>query len=445
VPDMVGLDKHRQTSLWGIADKAKADPNHRFENLYGCLDIHFLHDGWRKLNKRSAPGVDKVDCRTFAHNLMGNLLLLLSSLLSRRYKARLVRRQYIPKPNGKKRPLGILIVADKVLQSCCAMLLSAIYEADFLSCSFGYRPGIGAIDAVKSLTATLQFGRFGYVVEADIKGFFDNLDHEWLIRMLKLRINDGAFLGLIRKWLKAGILEPDGKVINPATGTPQGGIVSPVLSNVYLHYVLDIWFERIIKPRCRGSAMLCRYADDFVCAFQYQSDAEAFYRELPERLGKFNLEVAPDKTQLHRFSRFHSGLKRRFSFLGFEFYWGHDKKGLPRVKKRTCRVKLRAAIRNFTDWIRTKRHIRLKYLMKTLVSKLRGYYNYYGMIGNYRSLCYFYTRIMGILFKWLNRRSQRASYNWKGFKEMLKRFRVPRPRIVEVRGTGRIWFLDGPC
>ncbi|MDL1959980.1 MAG: group II intron reverse transcriptase/maturase, partial [Deltaproteobacteria bacterium] len=169
------------------------------------------------------------------------------------------------------------------------------------------------------------------------------------------------------------------------------------------------------------------------------------YQELPERLGKFNLEVAPDKTRIHRFSRFHSGLKRRFAFLGFEFYWGHDKKGTARVKKRTCRVKLRAALRNFTAWIRTNHHKRLKYLMKTLVSKLRGYYNYYGMIGNYRSLCYFHMGAIGILFKWLNHRSQRASYNWKGFKEMLKRFDVLRPLIFDKRGAGKIWFLDCPC
>lgn len=224
-------------------------------------------------------------------------------------------------------------------------------------------------------------------------------------------------------------------------------LVAPPLHTmrVWTRDVLDLWFERTIKPHCRGSAMLCRYADDFVCAFQYRSDALAFYQELPERLGKFNLEVAPDKTRIHRFSRFHSGLKRRFAILGFEFYWGHDKKGTARVKKRTCRAKLRAALRNFTAWIRTNRQKRLKYLMKTLVSKLRGYYNYYGMIGNYRSLYMFYFKAIGILFKWLNRRSQRTSYDWKGFKEMLKRFHVPSPWIVESPRSGQIWFLDRPC
>ena len=441
--DIVGPKKHKPTSLQAIADKAKAVRKHRFQNLYGCLNEEYLYRSWRKLNRRACPGVDGVDWREYGRDLKSNLVELVESLKAKRYKAKLVKRCYIPKAKGKRRPLGVPVVADKVLQCACSDLLTAIYEADFLPVSFGYRPGRGARDAVDSLTATLQFGRYGYVVEADIKGFFDNLDHDWLLRMLEQRIDDRPFLSLIRKWLKAGILDTDGKVINPVTGTPQGGVISPVLANVYLHYALDLWFMRVFKRRCRGEAMMCRYADDFVCAFQYKEDAEAFYRELPKRLSKFSLEVAAEKTAIHRFSRFHPGRKRRFSFLGFEFYWGSDKKGISRVKRRTAPDRLCMALNNFTLWIKANRHVPIDDLMGRLSAKLRGYYNYYGVKDNMAQLWKYFFHIQGILFKWLNRRSQRCSYTWKGFKELLLWFKIPRPCASEVQ-TRRV-FLDRPC
>ena len=247
------------------------------------------------------------------------------------------------------RPLGIPAIEDKQLQVAVKRILEAIYEQDFLRCSYGYRPGVGALDAVDKLTIKLQFGRYNFVVEADIKGFFDNVDHEWVIRMLEERIDDRPFLRLIKKWLKAGILEPDGKVIHPATGTPQGGIVSPILANVYLHYVLDLWFHKVVKKYCRGEACLIRYADDFVCAFQYQEDAERFYRVLGKRLGKFGLELSAEKTRVMKFSRDHQPGKTSFDFLGFEFRWGTDRGGRPHLKRRTSRKKLRRSLRNFTD------------------------------------------------------------------------------------------------
>ncbi|WP_245725090.1 reverse transcriptase domain-containing protein, partial [Nitrosomonas halophila] len=248
--------------------------------------------------------------------------------------------------NGKERPLGILVVEDRLLQGAARLLLEAIYEEDFHAVSYGYRPKLGAQQAVKDLNVELQFGRYGYVVEADIKGFFDNIDHDWLLRMLEQRVDDKPFLGLIDTWLKAGILERDGTVIHPQTGTPQGGVISPILANIYLHYALDHWFERVVKRHCHGRAHIIRYADDFVCAFQYQADAERFYRTLPKRLGKFSLEVAPEKTCIQRFSRFHPSRKRRFSFLGFEFYWEADTKGDPRVWRRTARKRLQTSIKN---------------------------------------------------------------------------------------------------
>jgi group II intron reverse transcriptase/maturase len=269
MPNSVGLDKHKQTSLQGISYKAMTNRKHRFENLFSLLNAELLTKCWSDLNKKAASGVDKVTCEQYAKDLTENIGTLADKVKKKRYKAKLVRRQYIPKANGKLRPLGIPALEDKLLQSAAAKVLQAIYEQDFLINSFGYRPKVGASDAVKMLTVNLQFGSFGYIVEADIKGFFDNIDHDWLLEMLRQRINDEAFLGLIKKWLKAGILDTDGKVIHSLTGTPQGGVISPILANIYLHYVLDIWFERRVKVHCKGMVLLCRYADDFVCAFQY--------------------------------------------------------------------------------------------------------------------------------------------------------------------------------
>jgi RNA-directed DNA polymerase len=262
MPDTVGSEYHKPTSLRAIANKAKADKHHRFRDLYRCLNAQLLLDCWSELNKNAASGVDAVSAQSYAENLQANIEALAQRLKAKRYRAKLVRRHYIPKDNGKQRPLGIPALEDKLVQAACAKLMVAIYEQDFLESSYGYRPGRGAGDAVKDLTFDLQYGSYGYLVEADVKGFFDHLDHDWLLGMLRLRIDDRAFLGLIRKWLKAGILEPNGHIVHPDTGTPQGGIVSPVAANVYLHYALDLWFEKVVKPRCAGEALLCRYADD---------------------------------------------------------------------------------------------------------------------------------------------------------------------------------------
>ena len=345
MPNTVGSDTHEPTSLRGIALTASLNNTHRFQNLFGELTPELLLTAWTHLNKTAACGVDKMTVEEYSLNLLDNIQLLAQRVKDKSYKAKLVRRTYIPKENGKERPLGIPALEDKIVQRAVTMVLNAIYEQDFLDVSYGYRAGMSAKEAVGDLTFQLQFGTFGYVVEADIQGFFDNLDHDWLLTMLALRIDDTAFLNLIRKWLKAGILEPDGTVKHPETGTPQGGIVSPVLANVYLHYALDLWFERVVKPHCKGEAMMCRYADDWVCAFRYKGDANRFYTVLPQRLQKFHLTVEPSKTQILRFSRFHPGMEQRFSFLGFEFFWFPDRKGTPRVMRRTARKKLRAALR----------------------------------------------------------------------------------------------------
>jgi RNA-directed DNA polymerase len=419
-----------QTSLQGIAKKAREQKKHRFQDLYRLLNEENLLDCWRNIRKDAAYGVDRVSAEEYEQNLEENIRQLVERLKRKSYRAKLVRRQYIPKGEGKFRPLGIPATEDKLLQVAVKRILEAIYEQDFLRCSYGYRPNVSALHAVDKLTVKVQFGQYNFIVEADIKGYFDNIDHDRLVEMLEKRIDDRALIRLIKKWLKAGILDTDGKVIHPVTGTPQGGIVSPILANVYLHYVLDLWFHQVVKKHCRGEACLIRYADDFVCAFQYQEDAERFYRVLGKRLDKFGLKVAAEKTRVIPFHRDPPSGKSRFDFLGFEFYWDKDRGGRPHLKRRTSRKKLRASLNRFAAWCRENRNLRLMILFGRLNAKLRGYFNYYGVVGNYASLKQFFWQAMRILFKWLNRRSQRRSFNWQGFQELLKHFRVEQPRIV---------------
>ncbi len=418
-----------QTSLQGIAEKSALHGDHRFQNLMGLIGTGMLYWCWKLLNRKSAPGVDLVTYWQYGEKLRDNVTNLVERVKGGWYRAKLVLRRFIPKPGGKLRPLGIPATEDKLLQTAVAKILEAIYEPIFKAGSFGYRPKRGALDAIKEVSSRLQFGGFNYIVEADIRGFFDAIDHRQLIEMLKKKIDDNAFLGLIWKWLKAGVLV-EGMVIDSITGTPQGGIVSPILANIYLHYVLDEWFEEVVKVRC-GQAYYCRYADDFICAFQNRRDAERFYDVLGKRLGKFGLTLAEEKTRIIRFSRLHMEDKAMFEFLGYEFRWGTNRAGKPQLMRRTSRKRHRNSIKLFGEWCRENINLRMTDFFRKLNAKLRGYYNYYGVIGNYKSLASFYYQTMRILFKRLNRRSQRKSYTWLGFKELLKYFRIEKPRITE--------------
>jgi len=419
-----------QTSLQAITEKAASQPGYRFRNLYGMLNEAMLKDSWQHIRKDAAYGIDRVSTKEYEQNLEENICQLVEGLKQKRYRAKLVRRRYIPKGNGKFRPLGIPATQDKLLQLAVKRILEAIYEQDFLRCSYGYRPNVGALDAVDKLTVKLQFGEYHYVVEADIKGFFDHLDHDWLLKMLAKRIDDKALLWLITKWLKAGVLDTDGRVLHPVTGTPQGGIVSPILANVYLHYALDLWFQKVVVPRCSGEACLIRYADDFVCAFEKQEDARRFYEALGKRLGKFGLELSEDKTRIIPFSPTGRPGRTSFDFLGFEFRWGKDRNGKPRVKRRTACKNLRNSLKRFNDWCKKNRYLRLPELFKQLNAKLRGYFNYYGVIGNYPSLKLFFYKVIRLLMKYLNQRSQRCSYNWAGFLQLIEQFGIVKPRIT---------------
>jgi group II intron reverse transcriptase/maturase len=341
----------------------------------------------------------------------------------------LVLRKWIPKTGGKMRPLGIPSIADKLLQRAVAKILEAIYEQEFLPCSYGYRPGTGAHKAIKALTSELNSRKYHVVVEADIKGYFNAINHDLLLEMLNKRIEDKPFLNLIRKWLKAGVLETDGKVTHPVTGSPQGGIVSPILANVYLHYVLDVWFEEVVRANCIGHVYLCRYADDFVCAFQKSEDAQRFYKALGQRLARYGLEAAEDKTQIMEFSLWKPKAKTKFDFLGFEFRWGMTRSRKPILKRRTSRNKFRASLANFKDWFKKHGGLPKKVLFAKLNRKLKGYYNYYGVTGNLKSLNSFVYQVRSLFYKWLNRRSQRKSYTLVGFKELVKYFEITKPHI----------------
>jgi RNA-directed DNA polymerase len=420
-----------QTSLRGIANKARKDKKYRFANLYTMLNETNLHYCWKFVNKKAVPGVDKVTAREYEKNLPEHISNLVERLKRKSYRANLVLRKWIPKSKDKKRPLGLPVIEDKLLQTGGAKILDAIFDGDFFDFSFGYRLKHGPRQAALALKEKIQFGRFRFLVEADIKGFFNNIDHDLLIKMLQQRINDNAFLRLITKWLKAGILEEDGKILHPIVGTPQGGVVSAILANIYLHYALDLWFEKVVKKHCRGMVYLCRFADDFVCLFEFKTDAERFYRTLPKRLAKFNLELSMEKTNLISFSRFPESEGSSFEFLGFVYRWGYSRSGKKIVIMRTSPKKFRLSLARFTEWIRANRSVRVRRLMKTLNSKLRGYYNYYGVINNFQSINKYFKAVRRILFKWLNRRSQRKSFNWKQFETLLIRHNIEKPRITQ--------------
>lgn len=306
--------------------------------------------------------------------------------------------------------------------------------------SFGYRPERSAQDAVSHLGFNLQYSRLGYVVEADIKSYFDEIDHDLLIGMLQTRVNDKAFIALIEQWLKAGILDTDGELIHPKSGSPQGGIVSPILANVYLHHVLDEWFDSVVKPHTSGKAMMIRYADDFVCAFQYKAEAEKFFEVLPKRLERFVLRLSKETSGLKRFSRFDPGLCRRIEFLGFELYWDRDYYGTLRVMKRTARKKLCEAIAKVVGWVKTNRHVRGRQFVKGLNRLLVGHYNYFGFKGNESSVGRFYKAAVDSAYKWLNRRGgKKSSFTWDSYLEGLRSAGIAQPR-TSVRQRKHVVF-----
>lgn len=424
-------DQSVSRSLLALSDKAKREPGYRFRGLGRLMSLPMLHECYQSLRKQAASGVDGVSWHDYGEGLTEKLEQLHERLRTGRYRAHLVRRKYIPKADGKRRPLGIPALEDKIVQKAVARILEAIYEPDFLECSAGYRPGRGARGASQQLQHELYHSRVGWIVEADIKGFFDNVDHDWLSRMIGQRCNDRGFVRLIRKWLRAGVMEEDGQVLHPATGTPQGGIVSPVLANIYLHYVLDLWMERVVRKANRGQMVYLRYADDFVIGFEQEEDAQTCFAKLPDRLAKFGLTLAADKSGIHRFHRRGGIESKRFVFLGFDFYWSKTREGKPTLRRRTNAKKFRSSIATLKAWLQKNRHERLRTVAVRLRQSLQGHYNYYGVIGNATRLGTYWIAVQKLCYNWLNRRSQRRSYNWTGFNEMWQSLRLPPPRVAE--------------
>jgi len=427
------------SDLTRIRDKAGREPKACFTSIYHYVsDPRYLLSAYEKLERGKAPGVDGVTVEDYGRELVPKILDLAKRLGRLGYRPQPVRRHYIPKIGSrKKRPLGIPCTEDKVVQMAVTRVLEQIYEADFLDCSYGYRPGRTCHQALDTLGRTIQQKKVSYVVEADIQGFFDHVNHDWLMKFLRLRIGDRRILRLIWRLLKGGVME-DGLTRASEEGTPQGGVLSPLLSNVYLHYVLDLWFERRFRRQCRGEAYLFRYADDFLACFQYREDAERFLRELEARLRKFHLEVEPSKTKLIAFGRFAREQAQRqgkepgmFDFLGFTHYCGQTRYGSFKVKRRTAKKKFRAKLKEITDWLKRERNRRKTgELLRQAKSRLVGYLNYYAITDNGPMCNSFRRQFMVLLRKWLNRRSQRRSYTWEQFASALDWVEWPSVRIV---------------
>ena len=426
------------TKLQRIAGKARRDRKCRFTSLFHLMDVEMLRECFGRLRKGAAAGIDKVTKEEYKENLEENLTVLVEKLHRMAYIPQPVRRVYIPKPgSNKKRPLGIPALEDKLVQAGLTRILTAIYEQDFVEDSYGFRPGRSCHDALRALSDEVEGQRIHHIVDADIKGFFDNVDHEWMMQFLGHRIADKRVLRYVKRFLKAGIME-DGAVSASDKGTPQGGLVSPILANIYLHYSLDLWFTRVFQKNCYGQSRLIRYADDFVVCFQYEADAIRFRHELDERLAKFGLEISPEKTKVIEFGPFAESKARRgggkaatFDFLGFTHYCSRSRNGRRfRMKRITSGKKFTAKIRIFRDWLKANRTLPTRELMDRVASKLRGHFHYYGVTDNSRGISRFAYEVQRLLFKWLNRRGKRGCMSWEKFNLLLKKFPLPRPRIL---------------
>lgn len=427
------------TRLQRIAQLAREDRERALVSLAHHIDMDLLRIAYRLTRKDGAPGVDGQTAADYEANLEENLQSLLDRLKSGLYKAPPVRRVYIPKGSdpAKKRPIGVPTFEDKVLQRAVAMVLEAVYEQDFLDCSYGFRPRRSAHQAIKDLWEGLMSMGGGWVVEADIEGYYDNLDHSQLRSFLDQRVRDGVLRRILDKWLRAGVME-EGTLSHPTIGTPQGGVISPLLSNIYLHKVLDEWFEEVVKPRLEGQAFLIRFADDFVLVFQREADARRVLEVLPKRFGRYGLRLHPEKTRLVRFDRPRKTEPRRvqpheeprsFDFLGFTHFWEKSRRGNWVVKRKTASNRLTRFLRQLNLWCQANRHASIKWQHAQLLSKLRGHGGYYGITGNSKSLSRVRYWVERIWRKWLRRRSRTSNLTWERFKLLLERYPLPNLRI----------------
>lgn len=439
-----------ETKLERIAEVAKSKPKEKFTSLIHLINKETITQSHKEMKTNKASGVDKVTKELYASNLEENIDDLIAKMKRQAYKPQPGRRVYIPKLGSKdKRPLGIPAYEDKLVQANLAKILNAIYEQDFLECSFGFRPNRGCHDAIQLLDKIVNKPMINYIVDTDIKGFFDNVDHEWMMTFLEHRIEDKNLLRLVRRFLKAGIIDA-GIKYDTAQGTPQGGVCSPILGNIYLHYALDLWFDKIVRKNCKGRAYMVRYADDSVFCFQYEEDAKRFFKAFIQRLGKFNLEVAEEKTKIIKLNKWndednnngHDG--NSFGFLGFTHYIGKDKNGCKRLKRKTSRKKYQASLLRCKEWIKANRTLPTKTFMAIIRAKIQGHCNYYGITDNRRCVGNFIYNCKILIFKWLNRRSQKRSFDWNKFTLFLERYPLPKVktyvRVFEF-GAGSSYLL----
>ena len=430
-----------------IAKLAKQSPQMAFTSLAHHIDISWMHEAYRRTRKDGATGVDDVTAAEYEVDLEGNLQRLLDRAKSGTYRAPPVRRVHIPKgSSGETRPIGIPTLEDKILQRAVVMLLEPIFEHDFLECSYGYRPKRSAHQALVSLQQQASMNRGAWILEVDIRKFFDTLDHQHLHELLQRRIRDGVVLRLIHKWLHAGVME-DGNLSYPEMGSPQGGVISPLLANIYLHYVLDEWFHTDVLPRLEGRATMLRYADDFVVLFERESDAQRFFQVLPKRFGKFGLTIHPDKTRLIPFQRplpqssakgtpshttttpNRGGRPGTFDFLGFTHFWARSRRGNWIVKRKTARSRFIRAVRAIDDWCRKHRHQPIPLQHQKLNAKLRGHFAYFGMMHNFRALQNLRHLAERTWHRWLNRRHRRRTMIWAKFQRLLRCYPLAPARI----------------
>lgn len=403
----------------------------RVQNLMHVVNEETLMSEHRKQNRRKATGVDGISKDQYDENAVANIGELVRRMRKFEYKPKPVKRVYIPKANGKLRPLGLPSYEDKLVQGIMAGVLNEVYEERFLDCSYGFREKRSAHDVVKYINQTIMRKKVNYVLEADIKGFFDNVDHDWLIRFLEHDIDDKNFLRCIKRFLKSGVMEGT-ELKESDRGTPQGGLISPVLANVYLHYVLDLWFDKGVKPKLKGEAYYVRYADDFLILFQYENEAQQVMQALKPRFGKFSLEVAEEKTRILPIGRF-KGTKEDFDFLGFTFYNTKTRAGKYRLGVRTSSKKLKAKKQTAKAWLQTRLTKPLAETMKVIAAALRGHCNYYGVNGNFHAIQNFWKYLKYAAYRMLNRRDQKGKFKYK------KYLRVWDYYVAEPHLTTNIW------
>ena len=422
--------------LSSISMSANSSPDKQFISLAHNLNTELLKDCYYNLDRNKAVGVDKVSWLEYKMDLDNNLESLVERLKKKKFKPLPARRVYIPKGNGELRPLGISAIENKIVESGITKILQSIYEADFLNCSYGFRPKRNTHQALNEVDTIIMTKPVNHIVEADIKGFFDNVNHDMLMEFIKIRIKDTSLLILIEKFLKAGYID-NNLLIKTDIGTPQGSILSPLLANIFLHYVLDTWFEATVKTHTKGYCELVRYADDFICLVQYKDDAQKIKRALENRFTKYGLTLHPDKTKVFSFGRFERENAKQqnrkpntFDFLGFTHFCDKTRQGYFKVGRKTAMKKFRAKIKELNIWLKQIRNLLpTKEWWKTLKAKLRGHFEYYGVSGNYPSIKRYYVLALRLVHKWLNRRSQKRSMSWSKLANYLTLYPLPKPKI----------------